>query len=430
MIAMGKSSAIKGYYKKTIKERQEILKDFASLDDDELAMFEKEGALDLEAADKMVENVVGTFQLPLGIATNFLVNGKDHLVPMAIEEPSVVAAASNGAKVARAGGGFTATTTDPIMISQIQVVGLEAPFEAKLKIFEHKEELLEEANAVDPMLIKVGGGARDIEIRIMDAPSGPMLIVHLLVDTRDAMGANAVNSMAERLAPIIEDITGGNVFLRILSNLAVYRLARARAVFPAKAMDKGDWKGEDVAKGIIKAWEFAYSDPFRAATHNKGIMNGIDPVIIATGNDFRAIEAGAHAYAATDGYGPLTSYEINGDGDLVGSIEVPMAVGIIGGAAAVHPMAKVNRKIMGIESAAELGRITAAVGLAQNFSALRALATFGIQKGHMKLHARNIAATVGAKGDEVEKVARLLVKEKKIRMDRAKEVLERIRKKD
>lgn len=427
---MGKSSAIKGYYKKSIKERLKILKEYASLDDNELAMFEKEGALELEAADKMVENVVGTFQLPLGIATNFQVNGKDYLVPMAIEEPSVVAAASNGAKVARAGGGFTATTTDPIMISQIQVTGLEAPFEAKLKIFERKEELLEEANAVDPMLIKVGGGARDIEIRIIDAPSGPMLIVHLLVDTRDAMGANAVNSMAERLAPMIEDITGGNVFLRILSNLAVYRLARARAVFPARAMDKGDWKGVDVAKGIVKAWEFAYSDPFRAATHNKGIMNGIDPVIIATGNDFRAIEAGAHAYAAMDGYGPLTGYEINGDDDLVGSIEVPMAVGIIGGAAAVHPMAKVNRKIMGIKGAAELGRITAAVGLAQNFSALRALATFGIQKGHMKLHARNIAATVGAKGDEVEKVARLLVKEKKIRMDRAKEVLERIREKD
>jgi hydroxymethylglutaryl-CoA reductase len=352
---------------------------------------------------------------------NFLINDKNYIVPMAIEEPSVVAAASNIAKLARKTGGFKTSSTDPIMIGQIQLTGINDPFGTKMAILAKKEEILNLANDQDPLLVKFGGGARDVKVRVLDTESGPMVIVHLLVDCRDAMGANAVNTMAEAVAPMLEEITGGRVYLRIISNLAKYRLARSSVT-----IDKESLGGEEVVDGIIFAHNFARADPFRCATHNKGIMNGIDAVIIATGNDFRAIEAGAHSYASIDGYHPLTTWEKNKNGDLVGTIELPMAVGLIGGAVKVHPVARANVKILGVKTATELGEIVATVGLAQNLGALKALATEGIQRGHMRLHARNIAATAGAPPELIDKVVEILVKEKKIRMDRAKEVIEEL----
>ena len=416
-----KSSRISGFYKLPVEERLKIVKDFAGLSDEE-ADFLLRGHLDIDLADRMIENVVGMTELPVGIATNFLINGKDYLIPIAIEEPSVVAAASHAAKLARPGGGFFTSSTEPIMISQIQVVGLENPHFAKLQILEHKEELIRIANEQDPVLVKVGGGCRDITARVLDSKMGSMLVVHLHVDVRDAMGANAVNTMAEALAPYVEDITGGKVYLRILSNLAIYRLARARAVW------KKDVIGEETVEGILYAYEFARVDPFRAATHNKGIMNGIDAVLIATSNDWRAVEAGAHAYAAVNGsYTSMTHYEKDAEGNLVGSIEIPIAVGIIGGATSTHPKAKIARKILGVSSAREFSEVLAAVGLAQNFAAIRALATEGIQRGHMSLHARNIAVMAGAKGEEIDFVAEKLVEERKVRVDRAREILEEIR---
>ncbi len=418
-----KSSRIPGFYNLSIEERAKMVKEFANLSDEEMKIL-MDGHLDINLANRMIENVVGMMELPFGIATNFLINGKDYLIPMAIEEPSVVAAASHAAKLARPGGGFFTSSTDPIMISQIQVVNLKNPYFAKMQVLEQKEELIRIANEQDPVLVKVGGGCRDITARVLDSNMGPMLVIHLHVDVRDAMGANAVNTMAEALAPYIEDITGGKVYLRIISNLAIYRLARARAIW------KKDVIGKETVKGVLYAYEFARIDPFRAATHNKGIMNGIDAVLIATSNDWRAVEAGTHAYAAINGqYASLSHYEMNENGDLVGSIELPLAVGIIGGATSTHPKAKIARKILGIKTAKEFSEILAAVGLAQNFAALRALATEGIQRGHMELHARNIAVMAGAKGDEIDKVAEILVKEKKVRVDRAEEVLREIREK-
>ena len=416
-----KSSRIPGFYKMTVEERLEKVAEFAGLDEDDKELLIGK-ALQLDVADRMIENVIGTFELPLGIATNFLIDGKDYLIPMVIEEASVVAAASNAAKMARAKGGFFTSATPPVMIAQVQVTRLSDPYGAKMEILRHRDEIIAKANEQDPVLVELGGGCRDIEVRVIDTFRGPNVIVHLLVDVRDAMGANAVNTMAEAVAPLIERITGGKVYLRIISNLAVYRLARAKAVF-----DKETIGGEEVVEGIMEAYAFAKADPFRCATHNKGIMNGVSAVVIATGNDFRAVEAGAHAYAAMGGYKPLTTYEVNKDGDLVGTIELPVAVGVIGGATRVNPLARVALKILGVKTAEELSRVIAAVGLAQNFAALRALATEGIQRGHMELHARNIAMMVGAVGEEVDKVAEVLVKERKVRMDRAKEVLAEIR---
>jgi len=325
--------------------------------------------------------------------------------------------------MARAKGGFSTSSTEPRMIGQIQLTGIENPEEAKEKILANKEELLALANDQDPVLVKFGGGARDLEVRVIDTIRGPMLITHLIVDCRDAMGANAVNTMAEAMAPELEDLTGGRVYLRIISNLAVHRLARAEAVFAKEAIG-----GPEVVEGVLNAYAFADADPYRATTHNKGIMNGITALVLATGNDTRAIEAGAHSYAALTGeYKPLTRYEKNEAGDLVGKIELPMAVGLIGGATAVHPVAKACVKILGVKTANELGEVMAAVGLAQNFAALRALATEGIQRGHMGLHARNIAVMAGAEGDEIDRVVEVLVAEKKVRMDRAREVLQEIR---
>lgn len=407
-------------------ERLEIVKELADLTDEEIDAIRNTGGIGIEQADLMIENVIGTFDLPLGIATNFLINGKDYLVPMAIEEPSVVAAASNSAKMAHVEGGFETSSTDPIMIGQIQLVDIEDASKAQENIQSKKKEIMELANEQDPLLVKFGGGAKDIEVRIIDSMKGPMAIVHLLVDCRDAMGANAVNTMAEAVSPLIEEITGGKALLRIISNLAVFRLARAKAVFSKDAIG-----GEEVVDAVMNAYAFAAVDPYRCATHNKGIMNGVTAVVFATGNDTRAVEAGAHAYAAFKGeYKPLTHYEKNKDGNLVGSIEIPAAVGLIGGATAVHPVAKANVKILGVKTASELGEVMAAVGLAQNFAALRALATEGIQRGHMSLHARNVAVTAGATGELIDKVVEKLVSEKQVRLDRAEEILEEIKKED
>jgi len=416
---MEKSSEVSGFYKKSMEERLKFIQEFACLTDEEVATIRNTGGLPVGTADKMIENVVGGLTLPMGIGVNFRINGKDILIPMVIEEPSVVAAASNAARMARVKGGFSADFSGPVMIAQVQLVDVDRPREAKEKILARKNDILELAARQDPILIQAGGGPKDLEVRVIETRMGPMVITHLLVDTRDAMGANAVNTMAEAVAPMIEQITGGRVLLRILSNLAVHRLARARAVFEREIIG-----GEAVVEGILNAWAFAEADPFRAATHNKGIMNGISSVVLATGNDTRAIEAGAHSYAARNGrYSSLTTYEKDADGNLVGSIEVPMAVGIVGGATKTHPVARIALKIMDIQSAAQLAQIIACVGLAQNFAALRALATEGIQRGHMGLHARNVAISAGAQGELVDKIAQQMVKERKVRADRAKELL-------
>jgi hydroxymethylglutaryl-CoA reductase len=412
-----------------LRKRLDELAESAGLSSAELAAFQTSG-LSADQADHMVENAIGTFGLPLGIGLNFVVNGREVLVPMAIEEPSVVAGASFMAKLARAGGGFTVITPAPEMIGQIQVLEVKDLMAASMELHEHKAELLAEADSIDPVLKKFGGGARDLEVRIIEESHiGPFLVVHLIYDVCDAMGANAVNTACEKLAPHIEQITSGRVHLRILSNLADRRLAKASCTVPLKELaftnaDGRKFTGEQVRDGIIEAWAFAEADPYRAATHNKGIMNGVDAVVIATGNDWRAIEAGAHAYAARDGrYTSLSTWGRDADGNLTGELEMPMAVGIVGGATKVHPAAKAALKLMGVKTAAELAGIIASVGLAQNLAALRALATEGIQRGHMSLHARQVAIAAGAIGDHIEKVAAQMVAEKMVRIDRAEEIL-------
>ncbi|MBS7607335.1 MAG: hydroxymethylglutaryl-CoA reductase, degradative [Candidatus Bathyarchaeia archaeon] len=420
-----RTSEISGFYKLSIDERLRLVKEFADLTDDEVNMLKAPSSLSLDLADRMIENVIGIFPMPLAIAVNFLINGRDYMIPMVIEETSVVAAASYGAKMTRSKGGIFTSSTEPIMIGQIQAVRIKDPHRARMAILESKEEILKKANEQDPLLVSVGGGAKDLRVKVIDTIRGPMVITELLVDCRDAMGANAVNTMCEAVAPLIERITGGKVFLRIVSNLATERLARAWTV-----VDKNAVGGEEVVDGIIEAYAFAAADPYRAATHNKGILNGVIAVALATCNDHRAIEAGAHAYAARTGrYLPLSVWEKNEDGDLVGSIEMPMAVGIIGGATRVHPIAKIALKILGVKSARELAEVMAAVGLAQNLAALRALAHEGIQRGHMSLHARNIAIMAGATGELIDIIAERMVEERKIRMDRAKELLEEYKRK-
>jgi hydroxymethylglutaryl-CoA reductase len=420
---MEKTSRISGFHKMGLEGRLKIVQAFSDLKGEDLKTLAKEGALNFETADRMIENVIGTIQLPIGIATNFLINGKEYLIPMAIEEPSVVAAASNAARFARSGGGFFVTNTGPVMIAQIQLVHIPNAHATRMALFERKGEILEVANAQDPMLVNVGGGAKEVEMKVLDTPLGEMVIIHLIVDTRDAMGANAVNTMAEALAPFIEEWTGGRVYLRILSNLADKRLVRARTKVTKEALG-----GEDVVDGIVYAQTFAEADPYRAATHNKGIMNGVIAVVIATGNDTRAIEAGAHTYAARSGqYRPLTTWEKDVEGNLVGTLELPMAVGLVGGATKVNPVSQVAVRILGVKSAVELGEIIGAVGLAQNLAALRVLATEGVQKGHMSLHAKNIAVMAGATGTLIDEVAKRLVEEKKVRVDRAKEILKELK---
>jgi len=430
---MENSSEVPGFYKRTIEERRAFLKEWAHLTDEELRAFEFPPGIEPGLVDRMIENVVGVMPLPLGVATNFRINGRDYLIPMAIEEPSVVAAASNAAKVARAAGGFLAQTTAPVMIGQVQILDVPDPAAARLSLLHHRDELLAAANAKDPVLVKFGGGAKDLEVRILPSPRGTMVIAHLLVDARDAGGMNAVNTMCEALAPEFARLTGGRVVLRIISNLAVHRLARAHATFPAELLKTETASGPEVVDAILDAYAFAVADPFRCATHNKGIMNGVSAVVVATGNDFRAIESGAHTFAAWKGADggavvrPLTTYEKDKDGNLVGTIEIPAPVGLIGGATAVHPTAKANVKVLGVKSARELGEVLASVGLAQNFAALRALATEGIQRGHMELHARNLAVSAGATPEEVDRVVERLVKDHQVRFDRAKAIIEELR---
>jgi hydroxymethylglutaryl-CoA reductase len=422
------SSRLPGFYQMSLVQRQAAVLDWASLSSDESQVLSGVWGLAAESADHMVENVVGIFGLPVGIATNFLVNGRDVLVPMVIEEPSVVAGASFAAKLAREGGGFACSSSEPLMISQIQILDLADPQAARLDVLANRARLLAIAQDVDPMLTKAGGGPRDIEARVIESAVGPMLIVHVIVDCRDAMGANAVNTIAERLRPALEEITGGRVGLRILSNLADRRVARAKATIPVVALsfesDGQHFEGALVRDRIVEAWAFAAADPYRAATHNKGIMNGVDAVVLATGNDWRAIEAGAHTYAARTGrYTSLSHWGVDKDGNLVGSLEMPMAVGIVGGATKVHPAAKVALKLLSVTTARELAEIIVAVGLAQNLAASRALATEGIQRGHMTLHARQVAIAAGANGEQVERVAAQLVAERRVHLDRAQEIV-------
>ncbi|WP_343315851.1 hydroxymethylglutaryl-CoA reductase, degradative [Brucella sp. BE17] len=411
-------------------ERLDQVAAAAGLDDKTRATLAALDALPVDRANGMIENVIGTFQLPMGVATNFLINGRDYLVPMAVEEPSVVAAASYMARIVRGCGGFQTSSTAPVMRAQVQILGVTDPFGARLAILASRDEIIAAANAKDPVLVKFGGGCRDVEVHVFPSTTrGAMVVLHLLVDVRDAMGANTVNTMAEAIAPIVERITGGEVRLRILSNLADLRLARARIEVTEEALATKDFSGRRMIEGIVDAYEFAAVDPYRAATHNKGIMNGIDPVVVATGNDWRAIEAGAHAYAARSGrYTSLTTWEINAKGNLVGTIETPMALGLVGGATKTHPAAQAALQILNVSSAVELAEVTVAVGLAQNMAALRALATEGIQRGHMALHARNIAIGSGASGEEIDIVARRLAADHDVRAARAEEILAEIRK--
>ena len=417
------SSRISGYYKKTVEERVSIAAEMADLTSDEVEFLRSGGGLGLEAADRMIENVVGTIEYPLGVAVNFRINGRDRLVPMAIEEPSVVAAASNMARLMREGDGIKASCTDPVMIGQIQVLDVPDMDGAKKALTEAKESLLDLANQQDPVLVRFGGGARDLQIRVIETEAGEMLVLHLLVDCRDAMGANAVNTMCEVLAPSVEKITGGRVLLRIISNLADHRLARAEAV-----IGKDDIGGEEIVDDIVAAWAFADADPYRAATHNKGIMNGVIAVALATAQDHRALEAGAHAYAARRGrYRSLSRWSKNEGGDLVGVLEMPMAVGIVGGATRTHPVARLALKIMGASKAIELAGVMAAVGLAQNLGALRALVQEGIQHGHMRLHARNLVVMAGAEGELIDRAVEALVESGEIRFDKAQEIVRRLK---
>jgi len=417
------------FYKKSVEERLRILKHAAGLTDDEINML-KSGAIGIDVADRMIENVVGTCELPIGLGLNFMINGKEYMVPMCTEEPSVVAAASYAAKLAKAAGGFKTSSDEPIMIGQIQILGFKNFESAREAIIKNKARIISKANERDSVLVSFGGGAKDVEVREIDSEIGKMLVVHLFVDVRDAMGANAVNTMCEVVSPLLEELTGGHARLKIISNLADRRLARSKAVWKKDELEKstkGLMKGKEVVNAIIEAYQLAANDPYRCATHNKGIMNGIDAVVIATGNDFRAVEAGAHSYACISGkYKPLTRYYKNKDGDLVGEIELPVAIGTVGGATRTKPEAKIALKILGVKSARELAEVIASVGLAQNFAALRALATEGIQRGHMRLHAKNIAVTAEARGKNIDTVAAKMIEEKNISVSRAKEILDKM----
>ncbi|RIX80649.1 hydroxymethylglutaryl-CoA reductase, degradative [Acidovorax cavernicola] len=428
---MAADSRIPNFRALTPAQRLAHIAQAASLTDDEVALLAQPGALSVDRANGMVENVIGTFELPLGVAGNFTVNGRDYLVPMAVEEPSVVAAASFMAKLAREGGGFEASSTGPLMRAQVQVLGITDPYGARLALLRARDEILAVANSRDKVLIGLGGGCRDIEVHVFgDTPRGAMVVMHLIVDVRDAMGANTVNTMAEAVSPLVEKLTGGTVRLRILSNLADLRLSRARVRLTPAVLKTAERSGEEIVEGVLDAYTFAAIDPYRAATHNKGIMNGIDPVIVATGNDWRAVEAGAHAYACRSGrYTSLTTWEKDTSGALVGTIEMPMPVGLVGGATKTHPLARLALKILDVKSAQELGEVAIAVGLAQNLGALRALATEGIQRGHMALHARNIALVAGATGDEIDHIARQMAAEHDVRTDRAVALLDALRKK-
>lgn len=422
---MSLDSRLPDFRNLTPQARLDHLGQLLNLSADDVGLLAAPGALPMDIANGMIENVIGTFELPYAVASNYQVNGRDVLVPLVVEEPSIVAAASYMAKLARANGGFITSSSAPLMRAQVQIVGVQDPLNARLSLLRRKDEIIELANRKDQVLNRLGGGCRDIEVHtFVDTPRGPMLVAHLIVDVRDAMGANTVNTMAEAVAPLIEEITGGKVRLRILSNLADLRLARAQVRITPEQLQSAEFSGDAVIEGIIDAYTFAAIDPYRAATHNKGIMNGIDPLIVATGNDWRAVEAGAHAYACRSGhYGSLTTWEKDGNGHLVGTLEMPMPVGLVGGATKTHPLAQLSLRILGVKTAQDLAEIAVAVGLAQNLGAMRALATEGIQRGHMALHARNIALVAGARGEEVEWLARQLVEAHDVRTDRAVELL-------
>jgi hydroxymethylglutaryl-CoA reductase len=425
-----RNSRLGGFYQLKPFERLQAVRSFDGLNDDDLRQLHGgNGALTVERADKMIENVIGTINLPHGIATNFQINGCDVLIPMVVEEPSIVAGASYAAKLARAGGGFQASATPPLMIGQVQLVNVASPQSARDDIMTRKEEILTLANQQSASLFALGGGAQDVEVHLFESsPMGPMMVVHLIIDCRDAMGANAINTMAEAVAPLLEQISGGRAYLRILSNLSDRRLARARALIPVSALERDGLSGEAVAEGIMWAYAFAAVDPYRATTHNKGILNGIDPVLIATGNDWRAVEAGAHAYAARSGsYTSLSVWERDEAGNLIGTLELPLAVGIVGGATKVHPTAQAALKLLNVKHANELAEICACAGLASNLAAMRALATEGIQRGHMSLHARQVALAAGAHGTEVDELAHRLIAEQAIKPARAESLLAELR---
>ena len=417
-----KDSSISRFFEKSREERLNVVGNFANLSEDDLDILKNNnGGILYDQADKMIENAIGTFSLPMGIATNFRINGKDYLIPMVIEEPSVVAAASKGAKVARIKGGFQASSDESYSIGQIQLLNVETD-SAISKIKQASKEILELANSKSNTLSKMKKGAKELSCKEIDTPSGKMLIVELLIDVGDAMGANVINTMCESVSPLLETITGGRSLLRILSNYSTRRITKASAVFEKDAVG-----GEKVVDDIVSAFEFADNDVFRAVTHNKGVMNGIVAVANALGQDSRAIEAAANAYAAKSGrYRSLTKWSKDDDGNLVGSLEIPLSVGIIGGIANVHPMAKVCAKILGVSSALELSCVIVATGLAQNYSAIRALSTEGIQKGHMRLHARNLAAAAGATSEQIDMVVQKMIDEKKISLDAAKQILKQI----
>mmetsp|Transcript_6148 Transcript_6148/g.15731 ORF Transcript_6148/g.15731 Transcript_6148/m.15731 type:complete len:441 (+) Transcript_6148:30-1352(+) len=417
------TSRIAGFSKLSHEERLAAIQSSSGISDEQVKELHAMRGIDFELANRLVENVVTTISIPVGVATNVIVDGVERLVPMATEESSVVAAVCNSAKQCRPTGGFFCSTSGPNMIAQVQLVNVSDPTAARFKILEKRAEIEKLCNETDPVLTDFGGGFRDLEVRIVDSEGGPMVVTHIVVDTRDAMGANAVNSMAERLAPLVTEWTGGKVYLRILSNLADRRLVRARTVWPTDSIG-----GPDVRDGIVSAFQFADADPYRAATHNKGIMNGISAVVLATGNDTRAIEAGAHAFASMTGrYRSLTRYEVTAEGDLAGSIELPLAVGIVGGATKAHPTAKTCLDIMQCTDADTLQRVIASTGLAQNYGALKALATVGIQKGHMSLHSGNVAMAAGAVGDEIEAVASEMVSRGEVRQDVAEKILADLR---
>ena len=409
------NSRLNGFYKLEVEERRRMIAELANLSEAQVAALAASGDLDDASADRMIENVIGTMSLPVGVATNFIVDKKHYVVPFCLEESSVVAAASNMAKRCHSKGGFTSNNDAPMMIAQIQLLNVQDHTSAIEQIENSKNDLMALANSLPSTMIRLGGGCKDITTRSLDTLSGPMLIVHIHVDCRDAMGANAVNTMAELLAPELERIANGRSLLRILSNLATQRLARVTATFtPEEMSNTGDRNdGLSIIESVLEAHHFAMADPYRAATHNKGVMNGISAVAVACGQDWRAVEAGCHAYVAFNQgrYGSITHWEKDAEGNLVGTIETPLAVGIVGGASKVHPVARTNLEILGVESAQELASIMAAAGLAQNLGALRALATSGIQKGHMRLHAKNMAVSAGAIGDEIERVAQQLISE-------------------
>jgi hydroxymethylglutaryl-CoA reductase len=418
------NSRISGLKNKSIDERRAVVLENSPLEAADLAAWNTDSGLSMSGADHMVENVIGVLGIPLGFAANFTINGRDVLIPMATEEPSVIAAASNAARIARARGGFFTSSDRPLMRAQIHVVDVHDPYAAKLRVIEARDELIASANEMDPMLVKLGGGVQDIEVHVIEGVTQTHVVLHLVVDVRDAMGANAVNTMAEAIAYRVGQLAGGRVLLRILSNKADLRLARARAVFAADELG-----GTEIVDDIVLCAELAVVDPYRAATHNKGATNGITAVVLATGNDTRAVEAGFHSHAAREGrYSSLTQFEKDQNGDLVATLEVPMAVGLVGGATAVHPGARSAVRMLGVSTASELAEIIVAVGLAQNVAGLRVLATEGAQRGHMALHARNVAVSAGAETpEEIDRVSARIVADRAIRVERASEVLAELR---